>query len=68
MEPIPGPNSPSELSGQLVDALHRFCADGGLEVAQKPRRSPAATVHPPPRHLPSCCRLRYRVNETAELT
>lgn len=44
--------APSELSGDFIHALQRLGADRGLGLAEQPRRESAATVQPPPRHLP----------------
>lgn len=45
-------NSPSELSGDLINALQGLGADRGLDLAEQPGGESAATVQPPPRHLP----------------
>lgn len=44
--------APSELSGDFIHALQRLGADRGLGLDEQPRRESAATVQPPPRHLP----------------
>lgn len=45
-------HSPSELSGDFINALQGLGADRGLDLAEQPGGESAATVQPPPRHLP----------------
>lgn len=44
--------SPPELSGDFINTLQGLGADRGLDLAEQPGGEPAATVQPPPRHLP----------------